>query len=169
MEQEIKILKLQDIKTSLDVYIKTLNLNKLSDDDLKILCFYKLARLDIGRRIRYLFSDFLLISPISRKHMLVAIKNMKGMLFLPYLYRHVLKTAYENEVPKPVINQYVTAKNSYDRWKKSKNNKDSIDKYRDDLNNKFMILYGCTREMVLRNNTRKEKIYKILTRKKDGE
>lgn len=164
------ILKLQDIKIPLEDYFKQLDLTKLTDEELNTLCMYKISNSNVTRSKRMLFIHFIMLVPLPRKHALVAIKKLKKNLYIPYIHRHILKSAYDNEVPKMVINLYISAKKSYDRAIRSKGiSEEYISTKKYELEKNFNLLYECTLEMIKRNNSRKEKIYKILLRKKDGE
>lgn len=166
----MKILELYKIfeYTTLEEYISQLDLNLISDEDLNKLCIYKVSMLDIGKRKRRTFINLLTIAPFTRKQAIIALKKLKDMKFLPYLYRHTLVLASDNNVPKPVIEQYVLTKKSYKNLKKNYPKNEHIEKYRINLEVHFNLLYGCTIEMIERNKTRKEKIFKILERKNGG-
>lgn len=164
------ILELHDIRISLEEYFKQIDLTKLTDDELNKLCMYKVSKLDINKNKRLQFLRFIMNVPFSRKHALVAIKKLNKNLFIPYIHRHILKAAYDNDVPKGVIKLYISSKKSYDKTIRSKGiDDDYISTLKFELEKNFNLLYECTLEMIKRNNSRKEKIYKIILRKKDGE
>ena len=109
---------------------------------------------------------------MNRKQMILFLTKMKTVeQKIAYINRFLIKCAFKYGVPKVIIKNYINNKEHYNSYLHKKrniyyyNNKNSTEKkleYKEKLFNSYKLLYESTKEMIIRSNSRKEKLNNIL-------
>lgn len=158
--------------SNLDDYIKSLNLKILSNTELNYLIYLKISKNDsMIHRFKLLFNNLIMISPIKTKKAIFVLTNMRDDKKLTaYCYRHLVKTAYQYNVPYCIINNYTAKKYEYYNILSDMNLSDTKTyskikrKVKNELFDSTILLLESTIEIVKSKNTRKEKIMNLLSK-----